>query len=174
MGSAKILVGDCIKIMATLPADSVQCCVTSPPYFGLRDYGVDGQIGLEPTLAEWVAKMVDVFAQVRRVLKPDGVLWLNLGDAYAGSWGGQSRGDGKAVSALSAAQVLAAPDRTHTGSLGKSPGLKAKDLMGQPWRVAFALQDDGWYLRSEIIWHKPNPMPESIQDRPTSKTPSGS
>ncbi len=167
---AQIIVGDCRDVLATLPDGSVQCCVTSPPYWGLRDYGVDGQIGLEASLHEWIDQMVAVFREVRRVLRDDGVLFLNLGDSYAGSWGAQSREQaGKHapnVSALSANQVKAAQIRTGTGSRSRT-GLKPKDMMGQPWRVAFALQDDGWYLRSEIIWHKPNPMPESIKDRPT-------
>src|SRR5262249_43093707 len=123
---------------------------------------------------EYVAKMVDVFREVRRVLRKDGTLWLNLGDSYAGSWGAQSRQDGndnrttlEGGSMLSARQIQAHPRRTHTGSLKNTPGLKSKDLVGIPWRVAFALQADGWYLRSDIIWHKPNPMPESCTDRPT-------
>jgi DNA modification methylase len=150
----------------------VQCCVTSPPYWGLRDYGSEGQLGLERTPEEYVAEMVQVFREVRRVLCDDGVCWLNLGDSYAGSWGAQSREHaGKHapnVSALSANQVKAAQIReSHTGSLSRTPGLKPKDLVGIPWRVAFALQADGWYLRSDVIWSKPNPMPESVIDRPT-------
>jgi DNA modification methylase len=146
--------------------------VTSPPYFGLRDYGVDGQIGLEQTPDAFVAELVAVFREVRRVLRDDGTLWLNLGDSYAGSWGAQSREHaGKHapnVSAISANQVKAAAIReSGTGSLSRTPGLKAKDLIGIPWRVAFALQDEGWYLRQDIIWHKPNPMPESVRDRCT-------
>jgi DNA modification methylase len=164
--------GDCLDVLRTMEAESVQCCVTSPPYFGLRDYGHAGQIGLEPTPADYVSRLVAVFAEVRRVLKDDGTLWLNLGDSYAGSWGAQSREHaGKHapnISALSANQVKAAAIRTNgTGSLGRTPGLKAKDLIGIPWRVAFALQAAGWYLRSDIIWHKPNPMPESVADRCT-------
>ena len=170
MTEARILLGDCREVLKTLPADSVQTVCTSPPYWGLRDYGVDGQIGLEQSLQDWVDQMVAVFREVRRVLRPDGTLWLNLGDAYAGSWGAQSREQaGKHasnVSAISANQVKAAQIRTGTGSLSRT-GLKPKDMMGQPWRVAFALQDDGWYLRSDVIWSKPNPMPESVEDRPT-------
>lgn len=154
---------------------SVHCCVTSPPYFGLRDYGVAGQLGLERTPDEYVANMVAVFREVWRVLRSDGTLWLNLGDSYAGSWGAQSRenpgpqctstlGGG---SMLSARQIQAHPKGSHTGSMKNTPGLKPKDLIGIPWRVAFALQADGWYLRSDIIWAKPNPMPESVTDRPT-------
>ena len=125
--SYRILTGSCLDVLPTLPAESVHCCVTSPPYFGLRDYGADGQIGLESTPDEFVAALVQVFREVRRVLRGDGTLWLNLGDSFG-------------------------------------PG---KQLQGIPWRVAFALQADGWYLRSDIIWSKPNPMPESVTDRPT-------
>lgn len=170
--SVTILNGDCREMLKTLPDESVHCVVTSPPYFGLRDYGVDGQIGLEPTPDAFVAEMVAVFREVRRVLRSDGTLWLNLGDSYAGSWGAQSREHaGKHapnVSALSANQVKAAAIRTSgTGSAARTPGLKPKDLIGIPWRVAFALQADGWWLRQDIIWSKPNPMPESVTDRCT-------
>jgi DNA modification methylase len=158
-------VGDCVDSLRLMPGGSVHTCVTSPPYFGLRDYGVSGQIGLEGSLADYVAKLVAVFEEVRRVLRPDGTLWLNLGDSYAGSWGAQSRrGD---ETGMSAAQIAAHPKTTRTGSLTRVPGVKAKDLMGVPWRVAFGLQDAGWYLRQDIIWHKPNPMPESVRDRCT-------
>lgn len=168
----QIVQGDCREVLAALPAESVHCCVTSPPYFGLRDYGREGQIGLEATPAAYVEQVVAVFREVRRVLRDDGTLWLNLGDSYAGSWGAQSREHaGKHapnVSALSANQVKAAAIReSGTGSLARTPGLKPKDLIGIPWRVAFALQADGWFLRQDIIWHKPNPMPESVRDRCT-------
>jgi DNA modification methylase len=138
---------------------TVQCVVTSPPYWGLRDYGTAGQIGLEQTPAAYVAELVAVFREVRRVLRDDGVLWLNLGDSYANDtkWGGSS--GGKHVKALHG--------QTGIGRQKVQTGLKSKDLVGIPWRVAFALQADGWYLRSDIIWHKPNPMPESVTDRPT-------
>lgn len=139
MSGAKILVGDCRHLLRSMPAESVQTCITSPPYFGLRDYGVDGQLGLEATPDAFVSEMVLVFREVRRVLRSDGTLWLNLGDSY--SSGGRKT------------QVVA--------------GLGAKQLLGIPWRVAFALQADGWYLRQDIIWHKPNPMPESVKDRCT-------
>jgi DNA modification methylase len=167
-----ILRGDVRQVLPTLAEQSVDCCVTSPPYFGLRDYDVDGQIGLEDTPAAFIDEMVAVFREVRRVLRDEGTLWLNLGDSYAGSWGAQSREHaGKHapnVSALSANQVKAAQIReSGTGSLARTPGLKAKDLIGIPWRVAFALQADGWYLRQDIIWSKPNPMPESVTDRCT-------
>lgn len=170
--SVRILHGDCREVLSTLPAESVHCCVTSPPYFGLRDYGVDGQIGLEQTPDAYVAELVAVFREVRRVLREDGTLWLNLGDSYAGSWGAQSREHaGKHapnISALSANQVVAAQRRASgTGSIPPGSGLKPKDLHGIPWAVAFALRADGWYLRQDIIWHKPNPMPESVRDRCT-------
>jgi DNA modification methylase len=206
----ELLTGDCMEILPTLPAQSVQCCVTSPPYWGLRDYGtatweggdlgcnhvqdeetlerqfsaastllgtttrqkeaaksryqckcgarrIDAQIGLEPTPEEYVSKMVAVFREVWRVLRDDGTLWVNLGDRYASDTKGSGGASDKQLS--------------NSGSLYETRklnhGLKPKDLCGIPWRVAFALQSDGWYLRSDIIWHKPNPMPESVTDRPT-------
>lgn len=157
--TVRILTGDCLETLRTLPAESVNCCVTSPPYWGLRDYGVAGQLGLEATPEEYVAKMVAVFREVRRVLREDGTLWLNLGDSYAGNGGATpgKRSDG-------IGQAHSDDGLRRTGTPG---GLKPKDLVGIPWRVAFALQADGWWLRSDIIWHKPNPMPESVTDRPT-------
>jgi DNA modification methylase len=157
--SIQILTGDCRDVLRALPSSSVQCCVTSPPYFGLRDYGVAGQIGLEETPDAFVAQMVEVFREVRRALRDDGTLWLNLGDSYAndGKWGGSS--GGKHVAALHGA--------TGIGRAKKHTGLKSKDLMMIPARVALALQADGWWLRSDIIWSKPNAMPESVTDRPT-------
>lgn len=151
----EILQGDVRETLRALETGSVQTCVTSPPYFGLRDYGVSGQIGLEPTPAEYVEQMVAVFREVRRVLRDDGTLWLNLGDSYTGS--ASTGGTGKET------------DYTGKRSLPnkRAEGLKPKDLIGIPWRVAFALQADGWYLRQDIIWHKPNPMPESVRDRCT-------
>jgi DNA modification methylase len=166
--------GDCLETMRRMPDGIAQTCVTSPPYFGLRDYGHAGQIGLEETPAAFVAKLVEVFREVRRLLKDDGTLWLNLGDSYAGSWGAQGRSGGNTDGkhsynkSISAGQIEAHPRKTHhTGSIALGSGLKPKDLMGIPWRVAFALQEDGWYLRQDIIWHKPNPMPESVLDRCT-------
>lgn len=159
MVNYQILNGDWIEQLKTLPNKSVQCCVTSPPYWGLRDYGVEGQLGLEKTPEEYVEKMVVGFREVKRVLCNDGTLWLNIGDSYAD--GGRGNGyDG------------ICKQHTNVGSLGfpvkkKPKGLKHKDLVGIPWRVAFALQADGWYLRQDIIWHKPNPMPESVTDRCT-------
>jgi DNA modification methylase len=155
-----ILVGDAMERLAGLPDGSVQCCVTSPPYYSLRDYNVPGQIGLEPTPAAYVVRMVAVYAEVRRVLADDGTLWLNLGDSFAndGKWGGSS--GGKHAKALHG--------NSGIGRQKVTTGAKPKDLLGIPWRVALALQADGWYLRSDIIWQKPNPMPESVTDRPTS------
>jgi DNA modification methylase len=154
--TSRILIGDCRALLATLPDQSVQCCVTSPPYFGLRDYGVEGQIGLEPTPEEFVAEMVAVFREVWRVLRDDATLWLNLGDSY--SSGGNGAGhDGSKQRSNPGANLP--PKRTV--------GFAPKQLLGIPWRVAFALQTDGWYLRQDNIWSKPNPMPESVTDRCT-------
>jgi DNA modification methylase len=158
---AVILLGDCRESLAGLPERSVQTCVTSPPYFGLRDYGHDGQIGLEPTPDEFVAALVEVFREVRRVLRDDGTVWLNLGDTYNAYNG--NRGDAKQLNGLADQQR----NRISGGSGLTVPTLKQKDLIGVPWMVAFALRADGWYLRSDIIWNKPNPMPESVTDRPT-------
>ena len=153
--SYRIIEGDCIDGMRTIPEGSVDTCVTSPPYFGLRDYGHDGQIGLEETPEAFVAKLVDVFRDVRRVLRDDGTLWLNLGDSYAAHFSGNNGyNDGRS-------------NRAERRAVGVPAGIKPKDLIGIPWRVAFALQADGWYLRQDIIWHKPNPMPESVTDRCT-------
>lgn len=160
MTTYRLLLGDCIEQMRRLPDASVHTCVTSPPYFGLRDYGVDGQIGLEDTPEAFVARLVEVFREVRRVLRDDGTLWLNLGDSYAANRTYQVRstkgGPKHGIGQSSGGKGSRVPD-----------GLKQKDLIGIPWRVAFALQADGWYLRQDIIWHKPNPMPESVRDRCT-------
>lgn len=163
--SVRVLEGDARQVLATLPDASAQCCVTSPPYFGLRDYGHAGQIGLEPTPDEYVAQMVAVFREVRRVLREDGTLWLNLGDTYAGG----GRGGNPATSPWKGFVGNTAREAAVTKVAGEDRlwGMKPKDLLGIPWRVAFALQADGWWLRSDIIWHKPNPMPESVTDRPT-------
>lgn len=149
--------GDCMDVLRGLADASVDCCVTSPPYFGLRDYGVAGQIGLEDTPDAFVDALVRVFREVRRVLRDDGTLWLNLGDSYAS--GGRSTRDVDAVNKGNTGAMQ--PHRPGAGAA------KPKDLLGIPWRVAFALQADGWYLRQDIIWHKPNPMPESVRDRCT-------
>lgn len=167
----QLVCGDARDELLHVSDGSVQCCVTSPPYFGLRDYGMPNQIGLEPTSDAYIAQLVAVFREVRRVLRDDGVLWLNLGDSYAAQRGGTSM----------PAETLAGGVSGRGGGIAKrgrgegyqphrnasSLGLKHKDLLGIPWRVAFALQADGWYLRSDVIWHKPNPMPESVTDRPT-------
>lgn len=158
MSEYRLLEGDALKILPTIADGSVQTCVTSPPYWGLRDYGNEGQLGLEATPEEYVANMVRLFREVRRVLRDDGTLWLNLGDSYSGSGKGP------------AGNLGAKHNERHlehkTGGIVPE-GLKPKDLVGIPWRVAFALQEDGWWLRSDIIWAKPNPMPESVTDRPT-------
>lgn len=170
--SHQILIGDSLALLQGMRDKSVQCCVTSPPYFGLRDYGVEGQIGLEETPTEFIARLVEVFREVRRVLRDDGTAWVSMGDSYAGSWGAQGRPQGSGQmsgrSVTLARQINAHPRfKNNTGVRGREIGLKAKDLMGMPWRLAFALQDDGWYLRQDIIWNKKNPMPESVRDRCT-------
>jgi DNA modification methylase len=171
--SYKILHGDCIEHMRTLADQCVNTCVTSPPYFGLRDYGHDGQIGLEATPDAFVAKMVDVFREVRRVLRDDGTVWLNLGDSYAAARGGthqpaETLAGGKGGKMDDGATVNRGRESGYNPTRNAGAiGLKHKDLIGIPWRVAFALQADGWYLRQDIIWHKPNPMPESVTDRCT-------
>ncbi|WP_342804031.1 site-specific DNA-methyltransferase [Cellulosimicrobium cellulans] len=147
--------GDAAAVLAKLEPGSVDCVVTSPPYFGLRDYGVDGQLGLEETPAEYVAALIDVFRQVRRVLADDGTVWLNLGDSYAVRWGSTRRTERRGFAH--------AADRGRTGAIGHD--LPEKNLLGIPWRVAFALQDDGWTLRNDVVWTKPNAMPESVTDR---------
>ncbi|HWD97349.1 MAG TPA: site-specific DNA-methyltransferase [Acidimicrobiales bacterium] len=153
-----ILVGDARDVLLKLPDESFSCCVTSPPYFGLRDYGNDGQIGLEASPAGYVEELTAVFREVRRVLTDDGTLWLNLGDSY--SHGGNGSRD--------AERWPKQPTNDHRiEHQNRNTGVAPKNLLGIPWRVAFALQDDGWYLRSDIIWAKPNPMPESVKDRPT-------
>ena len=154
--ATEIKTGDCTSVLKTLEANTFNTCVTSPPYWGLRDYGEDAQLGLEQTPEEYVANMVKVFREVKRVLRDDGTLWLNLGDSYSGSGKGPSSSLSKKHHHMEHAHSSVVP-----------LGLKPKDLVGIPWRVAFALQADGWYLRQDIIWHKPNPMPESVRDRCT-------
>lgn len=154
-----ILIGDARERLRELPDQSVQTVITSPPYFGLRDYGVKGQIGLETSLEAYIEALVDVFREVRRVLREDGTVWLNLGDSYARPAAKGTRGP-------------SAKQDSNRGTPTAMPldipaGVKEKDLIGVPWRVAFALQADGWYLRSDIVWAKKNPMPESVKDRPT-------
>lgn len=154
----KIYEGDVLEVLKNWPGRFVNCVVTSPPYWGLRDYGVAGQIGLESTPEEFIEKMVLLFREIRRVLKDDGTLWLNMGDCYSNHAPGGCQGkNGQRHDRRLTAQVM-----KKTGK-----GLKPKDLIGIPWMLAFALRADGWYLRSDIIWHKPNPLPESVIDRPT-------
>lgn len=177
--TARIICGDALTALCDLPDQSVNCCVTSPPYWGLRDYGVDGQIGLEETPEAYVARLVEVFREVRRVLKDDGTCWINLGDSYVAAQGGRQSAAGllpKSGTRITHGKPRERDDvdcsswstRDVTSKVIPPRGLlKPKDLVGIPWRVAFALQADGWYLRQDIIWHKPNPMPESVRDRCT-------
>lgn len=162
---SRIMIGDALDVLRKLPDCCIDCCVTSPPYYGLRDYGVDGQIGLEQTPDEYIDRLVDVFKEVRRALKPDGTLWIVIADSYAGSGKGRNKtGEYKRETAH-----IQSPGQIN-GKLKKTPttgDIKPKDLIGIPWMLAFALRADGWYLRSDIIWHKPNVMPESVKDRPT-------
>jgi len=163
--------GDALETLKQMEDESINCCVTSPPYWGLRDYGVDGQLGLEPTPDEYVAKMVEVFREVKRVLRDDGTLWLNLGDSYMGSWGnyaptGKGGQRAKQVERWRRGAYEGKEDWRPPTSM-KQEGIKPKDLVGIPWMVAFALRADGWYLRQDIIWHKVNAMPESVTDRCT-------
>jgi DNA modification methylase len=154
--SIQLICGDSKTVLQTLPTQSVHCVVTSPPYYGLRDYNVEGQLGLEDTPEQFIANMVSVFREVWRVLRNDGSLWLNIGDSYASAWSCNRR------------STIGAGAPTAAERMNKlSDGLKEKDLIGIPWMLAFALRTDGWYLRSDIVWHKPNCMPESVKDRPT-------
>ena len=146
--------GNALQVLQALPSNSVRCAVTSPPYWGLRDYGIQGQIGLEPTMPQFLNQLVRIFAEVKRVLMPDGTLWLNIGDGYTSGNRGYRATDKKN------------PARAMSTRPQTPDGLKPKDLMGVPWRLAFALQDDGWFLRSDVVWNKPNAMPESVKDRP--------
>jgi site-specific DNA-methyltransferase (adenine-specific)/site-specific DNA-methyltransferase (cytosine-N4-specific) len=151
----EIIVGDSRKVLAALPSERFQCCITSPPYWGLRDYGVEGQIGAENCLDDYVADLVSVFREVGRVLRDDGTLWLNIGDSYTSGNRGWRDSDKKN------------PARGMSYRPANPDGLKDKDLIGIPWKIAFALQADGWYLRADIVWNKPNCQPESVRDRPT-------
>lgn len=159
--TSRCIIGDCRDELPRLDAGSVQTCVTSPPYWGLRDYGAGGQIGLEASLAEYLDELVGVFREVRRVLRDDGSLWLNLGDKYVGGGGGGQGKNGWVADKTAARTGVRRMRDTNVA------GLKPKDLIGLPWRVAFALQSDGWWLRSDVVWHKPTCMPLSVTDRPT-------
>ena len=161
----QILQGDSLEMLKTLPDNSVDCCVTSPPYFGLRNYGYDGQIGLEETPEQYIQKIVEIFREVRRVMKDDGTLWLNIGDSYAGSAKGSNGAGAHSTDRSISSDYM----QKATGPLkrAKTPGIKRKELIGIPWLLAFALRQDGWYLRQDIIWYKPNAMPESVKDRCT-------
>tara|TARA_R110000787_G_scaffold81311_1_gene176376 strand:- start:33 stop:995 length:963 start_codon:yes stop_codon:yes gene_type:complete len=159
----KILHGNCLDTLKTLPEQSINTCITSPPYWGLRDYGEPDQLGLEDTPEEFVENLVQVFKEVKRVLRDDGTVWLNLGDSY-----GQQKGKGFNANSKEGYVVSRRKElQERQGDIKVKTNLPPKNLMGIPWRVAFALQADGWYLRQDIIWHKPNPMPESVQDRCT-------
>lgn len=165
--TSKLLLGDALEVLRTLPAESCHHVMTSPPYYGLRDYGIDGQIGFEETPEIYISKLVGIFQEVRRVLRDDGTIWVNMGDSYVANSQNQphSNSFGK--------QRTNRPDESggvvHAANAigGRRAGLKPKDMIGVPWMLAFALRADGWYLRSDIIWNKPNPMPESVEDRPT-------
>lgn len=162
-----ILHGDALSVLKTLPDGSVDCCVTSPPYYNLRDYGVNGQIGLEESPEEYIQKLVEIFREVKRVLKKDGTLWVNIADSYAGS------GKGRCKGGVAKMENFSEKQKTNRGTVNgvltktTSENCKPKDLIGIPWMLAFALRADGWYLRQDIIWHKPNPMPEPVKDRCT-------
>lgn len=162
----KIFNGDCLAVLKTFPDNSIDCCVTSPPYYALRDYGINGQLGLEETPEKYIEKITEVFMEVHRVLKPEGTLWLNIGDSY---WGGGWR---NAEFNEHSGDIQKGSKGTYCGDTmpackGKAGVYKPKDLIGIPWMLAFSLRNAGWYLRQDIIWHKPNPMPESVTDRCT-------
>ena len=167
MSDVQIITGDCIESMRAMPADSVHTCVTSPPYFGLRDYGHDGQIGLERTPDEYVAAMVDVFREVYRVLRDDGVCWLNIGDSYYNHRTGHN--GGMPGQSFHGGQQLGKPDKAKgcPRRATKLDGIREKELIGIPWMLAFGLRKAGWLIRQEIIWSKPNPTPEKVEDRCT-------
>lgn len=166
----RVIYGDALAALRELPDGLAQVCVTSPPYWGLRDYGVAGQLGLEATPGEYVERLVEIMHEVRRVLRDDGTLWLNLGDSYATNPAGNKEPRTRTESESGTFKIPNQDRRSWQKCITDKlniPGLKPKDLCGMPWRVAFALQADGWWLRSDIIWSKPNPMPESVTDRPT-------
>lgn len=161
----KIIAGNAIEILKELPDYYADCCITSPPYLGLRDYGVNGQIGLENSVEDYINRLTDIFREVRRVLKNDGTLWLNIGDSYAGSTKGRKKNGEHSTENSKSGNYYG---KFNDKLLYKTyPGYKKKDLIGVPWLLAFALRNDGWYLRQDIIWEKPNAMPESVKDRCT-------
>lgn len=161
----RILCGDALEVLKTLPDSCINMCVTSPPYYGLRDYGVSGQIGLEESPEAYIARLVRVFREVRRVLRDDGTLWLNIADSYAGSNKGAWSNNGKSRPKSKQRYIYTTHD--PAANLPNAwPNIKPKDMVGIPWMLAFALRADGWYLRSDIIWHKPNAMPHNVKDRP--------
>lgn len=176
-----VQIGDCLELARSLESDSVDCIVTSPPYWGLRDYGTPDAWGLEPTLAEYLARLGSLFEELRRALKPSGTCWVNMGDSYVAGQGGRQSAVGECPTVhkvdrptpkdrpelVNAPAGWAKRSMTTRTYPAKESGLRPKCLIGQPWRVAFMLQDQGWYLRQEIVWHKPNPMPESVRDRCT-------
>ncbi|MBN2604556.1 MAG: site-specific DNA-methyltransferase [Bacilli bacterium] len=155
LNDSMIIEGDALHALRVIPSESIQSVITSPPYWGLRDYGISGQIGLEISLPQFINHLVAIFNEIKRVLRNDGILWLNIGDGYTSGNRGYRAPDKKN------------PARAMTIRPNTPEGLKPKDLQGIPWRLAFALQDDGWYLRSDIVWNKPNAMPESVKDRPS-------
>ena len=166
MNENQILCGDAVEILRTLPPESVNCCVTSPPYYGLRDYGKDGQIGLEQTPAEYIARLVEVFREVKRVLRDDGTIWVVIADSYAGSGKGAMSKE-RLREVKNKQSYKFSTDDPATKIPKTWDKIKPKDMIGIPWSLAFALRDDGWYLRSTVIWQKPNALPESCRDRPT-------
>lgn len=161
MEKNKIYQGDALEVLRTFEDNSIDCCVTSPPYYALRDYGIEGQIGIEHTALSYIERLTEVFTEVYRVLKPEGTLWLNIGDSYNGSGGNHKEGQKNDSGFQGVSGVRCG------GKGAKEKWLKPKDLIGIPWMLAFSLRDSGWYLRQDIIWHKPNPMPESVNDRCT-------
>ena len=168
----QIIIADALEGLRHLETETCDTCITSPPYYGLRDYGVEGQIGIEKTPEQYINRLVEVFSEVRRVLKPDGTLWLNIGDSYAGSGKGGQSGNMRSENWQPRYPRIGETARKnavtkYAGDLRVYEGIKNKDLIGIPWMLAFALRADGWWLRQDIIWHKPNAMPESVKDRCT-------
>lgn len=163
----KIICGDALAVLKTFPSDSINCCVTSPPYYGLRDYGVAGQIGLEQTPGEYISRLLAVFHEIKRVLTADGTLWVNIADCYAGSGKGAGHWD-KEHRPSSKHRYIYSTENPAAQIPKQWPDIKPKDMIGIPWALAFSLRNDGWFLRSDIIWNKPNCMPHPVKDRPVS------